>query len=323
MAPMVGLSTRPFRILALRHGCALAAGEMLNSEYLVRAGPEERERIRVRPDEHPAALQIVGARREAMSESAAILEDLGADVLDVNMGCPVKRITKGGGGVALMDDFGKAARIVAELVRRVRVPVTVKIRAGGADASRDAAEFARVLVQAGARAVAIHARTKSARHRGAPMLDAIRRVKAAVDVPVIGNGGIRAPEDAAAMLEATGCDGVMIGRGAIGDVWLFERTARYLATGDPGPDPSGEEKLAVFAEHLRLMVEEYGERDGVVRFRKCVPHYLKGMPGAREGRRDLVGEPRADAVIERAREILTPTGRPGEARVPATPGTSP
>jgi nifR3 family TIM-barrel protein len=301
---MVGLSTRPFRILALRHGCALAAGEMVASEYLVRARPEQRAEFRVWEEERPSALQIVGARVEAMVDAARMLEDFGAGIVDINMGCPVRKIVKGGGGVALMKTPPLAARIVSAIRSRVSVPVTVKIRAGWADDEVTAPAFAMAMQDAGAAAVAVHARVRSRKHSGAPRLDVIAGVKEAVDIPVIGNGGLKTPEDARHMLEATGCDGVMFGRGAIGDVWLFRRTAHYLATGEEPPAPTPRERLQVFSEHLRLLTREYGAERGVVRFRKCIPHYLKGVPGAREARHAILGFTDPEDVIEAARQVL-------------------
>lgn len=305
MAPMVGLSTRPFRILALRHGCALSAAEMLNSEYLVRATREQRAANRVWPEERPAAIQIVGSRVEAMADSAAMVEDFGADVLDLNMGCPVRRITKGGGGVALMRDPDHAARIVEAMVSRVSIPVTVKIRAGISEEEMNAPEVARKIETAGAAAIAVHARTQEERHRGAAHLDVLRAVKAAVRIPVVGNGGLRTPADAERMLVETGVDGVMFGRGAVGDVWVFERTLAWLRDGREAPDPTPREKVEVLAEHLRLLVREHGKRVGVAMFRKCLPHYLKGIPGAREARHRLTGETEPERVIEEARRLYS------------------
>lgn len=306
MAPMVGLSTRPFRILALRHGCALAAGEMVAAEFLVRAKPEQRREFAVWAEEKPSALQIVGARLEAMVDAAMMLEEFGAAIVDLNMGCPVRRIVRGGGGVALMKDPSHAAKLVEAVRARVRVPVTVKFRAGGEGEYAGAPEFAAVMESAGASAVAVHARAPSKRHSGAPRLDVLAEVVNTVAIPVIGNGGLRSPEDAEHMRRVTGCDGVMFGRGAVGDVWLFERTARYLAEGTLPAEPSVEERLEVFTEHLQLTVKEFGTRGGVVRFRKIVPHYLKGMHGAREARNEMVTQTDPEAIIETARRLLLP-----------------
>ncbi len=306
MAPMVGLSTRPFRILARRHGCALTAAEMVSSEYLVRSEPSDREAHRVLEEEHPTALQIVGARPAVMVEAAAMLVDLGADVLDVNMGCPVRRIVKGGGGAALMKDPALAASIIAGIKARVDVPVTAKMRAGWEHGGQEAIVLARALEDAGVDAITVHARTREDRHRGAPLLCVLRAVKDAVSIPVIGNGGISTPADAVTMLTRSGCDGVMIGRAAVGDVWIFERIAAFLATGrEPGP-PSGETRAETLCLHLRLLIEEEGEKKAVILFRKCIPHYLKGIPGAREARQRLCSAGSAEEVTRTARQLLAP-----------------
>lgn len=304
MAPMVGLSTRPFRILARRHGCALTAAEMVASEYLVRSEPQERETYRVQELERPSAIQIVGARPPVMVEAAAMLVDLGADVLDVNMGCPVRKIVQGGGGAALMKKPALAAEIIRGIKARVDVPVTAKMRAGWEEGGREAITLARALEDAGVDALTVHARTRESRHRGAPLLDVLAAVKDAVSVPVIGNGGIGTPDDAVTMLTESRCDGVMIGRAGIGDVWIFERIAAFLSTGKEPAPPSGEVRAETLALHLRLLIEEEGEEKAVVIFRKCIPHYLKGMRGAREARHRLCSAGSAEEVILTARELL-------------------
>jgi len=277
---------------------------MIASEYLVRARPDQRMEFRITEEERPSALQLVGARREAMVDGARMLEDFGAEIVDINMGCPVRKITKGGGGAALMSNPTLAGRLVSAIRSHVSVPVTVKIRAGLDEGETNAPEFAKAMEDAGADAVTVHARARSRKHSGAPHLPVIAAVKAAVGVPVIGNGGLMTPEDARHMVAETGCDAVMIGRGAVGDVWLFERTARFLATGRAPPAPSPEERLAVFAEHLDLLVRECGRERAVVRFRKCVPHYLKGVRGAREARHTMLSLTEPEDVVEAARGIL-------------------
>jgi tRNA-dihydrouridine synthase len=205
-----------------------------------------------------------------------------------------------------MKKASHAAMLVTAIRERVDLPVTVKIRAGGEAGYAKAPEFARTMQEAGAEAVAVHARAPSRKHSGAPRLSAIGEVKAAVSVPVIGNGGIRTPEDAVRMRRETDCDAVMIGRGGIGDVWLFARAAAALERGEVPPLPDGAERLAVFTEHLQLTVNEYGRDRGVVRFRKCVPHYLRDVRGAREGRHAVITLTDPAEIIEAARRLLLP-----------------
>jgi nifR3 family TIM-barrel protein len=277
---------------------------MVSSEYLVSSEPADRETYRVRPEERPAALQIVGARPAVMVEAAAMLVDLGADVLDINMGCPVRKIVEGGGGAALMKAPALAATIVAAIKARVGVPVTAKMRAGWDGGGGEAVVLARALEDAGVDAIAVHARTRESRHRGAPLLPVLAAVKQSVSVPVIGNGGIGSPEDAVRMLTESGCDGVMIGRAGIGDVFVFERIARFIEGGEEPPPPSGDARAETLCEHLRLLIEEEGEEKAVILFRKCIPHYLKGMRGAREARQRLCSAGSAEEVTRTARQLL-------------------
>ncbi len=324
MAPMVGLSTRPFRILARRHGCGLAAAEMVASEYLVRSEPGDRESLRVRPEERPCALQIVGARPPVMAEAAAMLEDLGADVIDLNMGCPVRKIVQGGGGAALLKDPALAGRIAEAVRARVSVPVTAKIRAGWDAAGIEGPILAKVLESSGVDAVVVHARVKDRKHRGAPRLDLLAEIRSEIGIPVVGNGGIVLPGDARRMIDETGCHGVMIGRAGIGNVWLFEQVAALLETGELPPPPSGSDRADTLAEHLRLLIEEEGEERGVIIFRKCLPLYLKGMRGAREARQRLCSVGSAKEVIRTARQLLAcEASAPKEAEGREPEGTSP
>jgi nifR3 family TIM-barrel protein len=306
MAPMVGLTTRAFRLVALREGCALAAAEMVAAEHLVRADRSTLALRALEPDEHPTACQIVGEDPGKMAEGARIVEDLGADVLDVNMGCPVRRIVRTGAGSALVGDPSRAGRIVGAVRRAVSVPVTVKIRAAD---PRATTALLKAVEEAGADAVTVHARRPSARHRGPPDHEALARAVGAVRIPVVGNGGIRCPEDAREMVRRTACRGVMVGRAAIGDASLFDRIARLLHRGEKTAPPTGRQRLEILSEHLRLLVRERGSAEGVVLFRKCLPHYLRERRGAR-GARARLGSLRTPEDVLRAAAAVLQSSEP-------------
>lgn len=323
LAPMAGVTNRPFRVMARRHGCGLTATEMLSADFLVRQSPGEREVHRVVPEERPMALQIMGQDPAVMAEAARICEELGADVVDVNMGCPVKKVVARGAGAALLRDPARAAAVVEAMTRAVRVPVTAKIRAGWEDDRLSGPEVARRLEGAGAAAVAVHGRTREQQYRGSVNTGLIAEVKRAVSIPVVANGDVQRPADARRMLEATGADAVMIGRGAIGNLWIF-RAAGAVVAGLPEPSrPTAEERLAEFRDHLDRLVAAEGEWTAIRRMRKFAPYYATGVAGARafsaavnraetaEEVRRLAGALfRGEARGERAADVLGVT--PGE-----------
>ncbi len=281
LAPMAGVTNRPFRVMARRHGCGLTATEMLSADYLVRQTAAERETHRVIPEERPMALQIMGSDPGVMAAAARICEDLGADVVDVNMGCPVRKVVSRGAGAALLRDPARAARIIEAMVGAVSIPVTAKIRAGWQDDCLSGPSVARDLERAGVAAVAVHGRTRQQQYSGGVNVELIAEVKAAVSVPVIANGDVLRPEQASAMLRGTGADGVMIGRGAIGNLWIF-RAARAAVEGSAVPPrPSAAERLAEFREHLERLVAAEGEWLAVRHMRKYAPYYATGVAGAR------------------------------------------
>lgn len=278
LAPLASVSDAPFRQICLEQGCSLAVTEMVASEALVRNVGKIMDRMDRAAGERVLVVQLFGSDPATMAQAAQLAVDKsGADVIDINMGCPVRKILGVGAGVALMRDPDRAAAIVREVVRACapRIPVTVKMRAGWDDASVTAVDLARRLEQEGAAAFAVHARTKEQVHSGASRWEVIAAVKSAVQVPVIGNGGIKTAADARAMRDTTGCDAVMIGRGALGNPWVF----RSIQLGRDY-EPSWAERFDVIRHHLELHVEFAGERAAAREMRKHLGWYLRGLPGS-------------------------------------------
>jgi nifR3 family TIM-barrel protein len=304
LAPMAGVTNRPFRVMARRRGCALTATEMLSADFLVRMSPAEREVHRVVPEERPMALQIMGSDPAVMAEAARICEGLGADAVDVNMGCPVKKVVAKGGGAALLRDPGRAARIVEAMVGAVRVPVTAKLRAGWQDDCLTAPDLARDLERAGVAALAVHGRTREQQYRGGINFDLIAEVKRSVSIPVAANGDVKVPADARHLLDATGADAVMIGRGAIGNLWIFSAAAAVIDGREPPPPPTAEERLAELREHLERLLAAEGEWTAVRHMRKYAPYYATGVAGARAFRAAVVREEAAAGVLSLAERLF-------------------
>ncbi len=280
LAPMAGFTNLAFRRIAKRLGCGLTATEMVLADGVVRGNERTLALAAVAPEERPAAVQIAGSDPDVMGEAAARLVDLGADVIDVNMGCPVRKIVDRCAGSALLKDPAKAAAIVRGILRRVSVPVTVKLRAGWDDASQSIA-VARALEAEGVAALAVHGRTRAQQYSGRASRDAIRAVKEAVGVPVLGNGDVLTAADAIDMVRETGVDGVMIGRAALWDPWIFATAARALVDGVPPPPPSAAERRAVIVEYFTESAALHGDRSAVLQMRKFASLYLRGFPGAR------------------------------------------
>ncbi len=302
LGPMAGVTDLVFRRLCAEQGCGAAYTEMVSAKALFYhaealeafiAGGREAygapgrcftgkgrtlSLMRVSGGEGPLALQLFGSEPEIISAAAARAEAGPYAWIDVNMGCPVPKIVNNGEGSALMLDIRRAEAILTTLVRSVKKPVTVKFRKGFDNARGDAVEFARMAEACGAAAVAVHARTRQQFYSGRADWDVIRRVKDAVRIPVIGNGDIFTPEDAARMMEETGCDGVMIARGARGDPWIFSRTLHYMKYGEMPPRPDRVEICRMMLRHAGLLCEDLGERAGVREMRKHVAWYTAGLP---------------------------------------------
>lgn len=288
MAPMAGYTDRVFRLLAREAGAALTYTEMISAQGLIYNNKNTHALLDLEGEPGPVAVQLFGREPEIMAAATRIAVAAGAAIVDLNMGCPTPKIVKNGEGSALMRDLPLAAAIVAAMVRAAGpVPVTVKMRLGWDEDSINVVEAARAVVAAGAAAVAIHGRTRSQFYRGRADWSYFRRVKEAVDVPVIGNGDVRTARDAVTMLAETGCDGVMVGRGATGNPWLLT-AIRAVLEGRPEPPPVDvRTRMTLACRHLKLLVELKGETTAVKEMRKHLACYFRGLPGAARLRQQI------------------------------------
>ncbi len=287
LAPMAGVTDLPFRLLCKEMGCGLVYSEMVSAKGILYENKNTTELLRVAAEERPAAVQLFGSDPEILGAMARKIERYPIDVIDVNMGCPAPKIVKNGEGSALTKTPELVGKIVRALAEAQKKPVTIKIRKGFDDAHLNAAEIARIAEANGAAAVAVHGRTREQYYSGKADWDCIREVKRAVNIPVIGNGDVFTPQDAERLLDETGCDAVMVGRGAQGNPWIFRRILRYLQTGELLPEPTAEERIEKALRHAKMLVEYKGEYIGVREMRKHTAWYMKGLPGAAELRGKL------------------------------------
>lgn len=308
MAPMAGVTDLPYRLIAREQGAALVYSELVSAKGICYGSNRTLKLLETDEAERPVGLQIFGGEADVMVEAARHVQKFGPDLLDINMGCPVPKITKNDEGCALMLDPERAGRLVRRVVEAVDLPVTVKIRKGWDDAHVTAPQVARELEKAGVAAIAIHGRTREDFYAGRADWDIIREVKQAVDIPVIGNGDVASPEDAVRMLEHTGVDAVMIGRACLGDPWIFRRVTHFLDTGEMLPMPSPREKLEMAIRHLKMAVEFKGEVRAVREMRKPIAWYLKGVPGSNRVKQQVQRLIDATLVAEVLQEFLAELG---------------
>lgn len=279
LAPMAGVTDKAFRMIVKPFGPALMYTEMVSGKGLFYKSKKTADLLTADESEKPVAVQIFGHDADIMAEIANSALEYGAAVIDINMGCPAPKIVNNGDGCALMKSPETAAKVISAVCRAVDVPVTVKFRAGWDDKSINAVEFAKIAEQSGASAVTVHGRTREQFYSGTADLDIIKAVKAVVKIPVIGNGDIIDGGSAAHMLEYTGCDGIMVGRAAEGNPWIFKEISAYLKDGTVLPPPDLDERREVALKHLGLLVEFKGEHRGVLEGRKHMAWYFKGVSG--------------------------------------------
>lgn len=305
LAPMAGQTNHAFRTVCREMGdCGLVCTELISSQAIHYKSKKTWHMFDWTEAERPFAVQLFGADPAIMAEAAKMVADHGADIVDINMGCWVPKVVKKGGGAALLGDICTATMVVEAVVKAVDVPVTVKVRSGLDPEHITAIEFAKAAEQSGVKAIAVHGRTASQGFTGKANWDIIRQVKDVVNIPVIGNGDVKNAADAAQMLAETGCDGVMIGRAALGNPWLFHEIAHEIRTGETLPSPSASERAAAAIRHAQLSVEcsTIGERQTICELRGQLTKYHLGVPGAASVRERLVfAETLADVEA-----ILTP-----------------
>lgn len=327
LAPLAGVSDSPFRQLAREQGASAVYTEMVSSDGLIRGNQATMDYIAFESMERPIGIQLFGSDPAIMAEATRVLHDLPPaqrpDLIDINMGCPVRKVVTRNAGAALLTNVPLIERIVSRMAEVTDIPVTSKIRLGWDGDNRNVVEVAKALEGAGAKAVAIHARTRAEKFEGLAHWDMIGEAKRAVGIPVIGNGDVRTAEDAVRMLETTGCDGVMLGRAAFGDPWVFKRIRALVERGEVLAPPTAQERLEAGVRHMRMMVLSVGEIPAAKEMRKHVAWYLKGLPHSHKVREQVNHTRTADEMVELLRAYLSQLQTQGLESFVVEPGETP
>ncbi len=303
LSPMAGVTDLPFRLICKQKGCGMLYTEMINAKALCYNDENTKKMTKIEDEEHPIAIQIFGSEPEYMGRAAEILNSHSNEILDINMGCPAPKVIKNGDGSALMKNPKLAEQVMRAVVENSTKPVTLKIRKGWDDNSVNAVEIAKIAEQAGISAVAIHGRTREQYYSGKADWDIIKEIKDSISIPVIGNGDVFEIEDAINMLEKTNCDAIMIGRGAQGNPWIFNRINHYMQTGEILAKPTAEEKISTAIEHMKLAVAEHGEYVAVREMRKHIGWYIKGLKNSARYRDEINKLTDCESVIMKLKEL--------------------
>lgn len=305
LAPMAGVCNPAFRLIAKEFGCGLVCAEMVSDKAILHGNQRTLEMLFVDEREKPLSLQIFGGDKESLVAAVKFVdENTNADIIDINMGCPVPKVTKCDAGARWLLDPNKIYDMVSYAVEAAKKPVTVKMRIGWDDEHIYAVENARAVERAGGAAVSVHGRTREQLYTGKANWDILRDVKQSVSIPVIGNGDVFSPEDAKRLLEHTNCDGVMIGRGALGNPWMLYRTVHFLTTGELLPDPSPREKIRIAVLHLDRLSSLKGENTAVREMRRHLAWYLKGLPDSAAAKNSIMDLTTRSSVVSVLEEYV-------------------